>query len=344
MDALNFGIARNAVFLDPLGIVASARGRPVSPDVGRINPAPRSAGFPASAYGGGPGQIAGGIPGRRWGQMSIVPVVAGGFAVVENRIGNIAPVPAVGTAPGAVPDDFVAKAGAVVFAGSEHSVQQLAQVAVGVGVAVQVQAAGGFQYPVDFHQPDGHKAEVGGAPVAVDQAGGFNEAVDGGVGVFQGVQPFLVDVVFPAPDVPEAAAHVVVRGPFQAPVGGLFRGGDAPARQQAHFVLSFRLGKGRGQVVGDKGILLVEGRVDAGQVDALVVEGAQEVQVVGQIDAAIDGVEAVGLGGCGHRWCSRCSPGFGVIMPAAAGVGAVPALPIISPAGGQLYACRMPNR
>ena len=47
-----------------------------------------------------------------------------------------------------------------------------------------------------------------------------------------------------------------------------------------------------------KGFVLGEGRVDADQVYGFGVEAAEKGEVVGDVDAAVDGVEGVGF--CGH--------------------------------------------
>ena len=113
-------------------------------------------------------------------------------------------------------------------------------------------------------------------------------------GQFQ--QPVLVDVGFPRPDVAVAGF-----GPDDAGGVGVPLVVDAPALEQAQLNLPLGVGQGRtqGVLVGlpplAEGFVLGKGRVDANQVNALVVEAAEEGQVVADIDATVDGVE-IGFG------------------------------------------------
>ena len=197
---------------------------------------------------------------------------------------------------GAPPDDAVAEVVA-----AEYAVQHLPQVAVGGVVAEQEKGSGGFQGAPDFQQADGHIAEIGAHAAAADMAGGVNEFVEAGVAGFQFQHPILVDVGFPGPDVEVAAAGCAVFGPDQAGGGGGGGVGNGPVLEQAGFIVPFLAGQGGAQAVGGKGFVFGKGRVDADQVDALAVQRAQEVEVVGDIDAAIDGVKVGHNLPCGCR-------------------------------------------
>ena len=123
-------------------------------------------------------------------------------------------------------------------------------------------------------------------------AGDVDDAGDGRIVFGQFQQPIFVDVRFPRPDVPVAGL-----GPNDAGGVGFALGIDAPTAEQAQLDLPLGVGERGAQriFVGSpplaKRFVLGKGRVNANQVDALVVEAAEEGQVVADIDAAVDGVE-----------------------------------------------------
>ena len=127
-----------------------------------------------------------------------------------------------------LPDDFVAQ-----IIPTEYAVEQLAEIAVCGVIAVQVQAPRRLKYAAQLNQPDPHVAKVRGDAVAVDELGGVDQRGDAGVGVVQTVLPFLVNVLFPGPDVPEACLRRL--GPGDAGIAGGAFAADAPCRQQAAF-------------------------------------------------------------------------------------------------------------
>ena len=62
------------------------------------------------------------------------------------------------------PDNLVSK-----ILHPKHRIQHHLQVMAGGGVAVQVQAAGGLEHPVQFHQAGGHHHQVGHHLVGADE-------------------------------------------------------------------------------------------------------------------------------------------------------------------------------
>ena len=106
-----------------------------------------------------------------------------------------------------------------------------------------------------------------------------------------------MDIVLPAPDVLEPGVVVTLR-PLDAGRGCLFRRGDAPTFQRFHFLTQFCLAQGRLQIT-DPSLVFGERRVDADQVDALVVETTEQFEVVGDVQVPVEGVSV------GHRNSSK---------------------------------------
>ena len=221
-----------------------------------------------------------------------VPGVIVAFDVIEDGVADAPVALGVVVRRGALPDDVAAVAGAAVFAVAEDDVQELEQIGIDGLVAVQIQAAVGFQHPVNFQQPDGHIAQISGNALPGGVAGDFDQLADGIVFIFQAFQPFFVNVVFPRPDVAVAALQPAV-GPGEAGRRRLRRAARPPGMEQPPFVFQFVRGEFGAQAVGAESIVLGKGRVDADQVDALVVERAQQFQVVGDVNAPVDAVEPV---------------------------------------------------
>ena len=162
-----------------------------------------------------------------------------------------------------MPDDFVAK---VIFA--KDGVHSHTDVTVGAVVAVQVDAAGGFQCPVHFQQADAQEAEERSGVVVLRQPGGFDNLEQGLVFVLDLVQPDAVD------GLPEPLFGAVLHGGVVGPAPGVLV-----------------LAGGGGAVA-----LFVERRVGGDEVHRFAVHAAQDVQVVHIVK---DAVGEVLLGHCG---------------------------------------------
>ena len=248
--------------------------------------APRGAGIAAAGAGGVQGQLAiGPAP-----VIVVVPIVAAhifrvvrlvllvpnrrfAFAVIQQAVVGPAPFLGVGAAAAASPCDFVAEVG-----GAEDGVHQHTEVAVGVVVAVQVEAAGGLEDAVAFQQSGGHKSDVGGFVFGSAGFNGCNDGVDGGIVVLNGHFPIRVGIGIPVPDVADAgfAAAFVMPG--------------AVGLRQRQFLGIFGVADGRAGTAG-KGFVGGEGGVDGNQVNAFVVEMAQEPQIVHNRQGAVGDIQ-----------------------------------------------------
>ena len=126
---------------------------------------------------------------RLMGQVGGVPGVAGGFGIDQQHIVNPPETAGVGTAGGAFPDDFVA----VIFP-PEQAIHYRLEVVAGGVVAVQIDGAGVFEQAAHFQQADRHHNQIAFHPLAVGQAGGVNDGVEGRFRVGDFAVPGQVDV------------------------------------------------------------------------------------------------------------------------------------------------------
>ena len=98
------------------------------------------------------------------------------------------------------PDDF-----ADYIPGAEHGVHHHLDVVAGGGVAVEIDAAGGFEEAVDFQQADAHNGEIGGRRRAAGVARGGDDGVQAVVDAFELLNRHFLAVV-QRPDVIEGGA------------------------------------------------------------------------------------------------------------------------------------------
>ena len=128
--------------------------------------------------------------------------------------------------------------------------------------------------------------------VAMPQPRCFNHRVNRRVVILNAGQPFLVNVALPRPDVPVAALQVAVR-PHDAGRLSIPRVGDAPAGQQPALNLPLLGAQLRPDTVARERVVLGKGRVNANQVDALVVERPQKAQVVRNVHPSVHGIKTM---------------------------------------------------
>ena len=163
-----------------------------------------------------------------------VPGVVAGCPVKQDNVVYRPPPFGSAVRPGSFPHYFVPE-----IADAEHAVHHQLQVMAGGGVAVQVDAAGGFQDAAQFNHPLGHHGEVG-HHVVLAQEGAHCGQQFAGLGRPGGDYVAVSQLRVPAP------APGVVKG------GDLRRRGVAAAFPEQHIVGGVR----------------VEGRVQVNQVNA----------------------------------------------------------------------------
>ena len=182
--------------------------------------------------------------------------------VIQQAVGYPAPLVGIRLAAAAVPGQFVA----VVFH-PEHGVQQQPQIAVGAVVAVQIEAAGRFQDAMTLDQARRHIDDVGGFVFGGAKLHGLDGGVNRGVVVLDLHLPGRMNVGVPVPVV------------FDAGFADALVVGGAVGLGQGDFFGEFGWADGRAGGAG-KGFVGGKGRVDGNQVDALVVDAAEERQIV----------------------------------------------------------------
>jgi len=116
--------------------------------------------------------------GRRLGVVED-PVAVSGISPSAQRLGA-----------GALPDDLVAEP--VV---PEDAVAELLEIVRGMGIAVQVQAASGLQYPPDLYQAQRHERQIRPHRVACRQARADDGVVQGRIGRLLQLCPLLLGAV-----------------------------------------------------------------------------------------------------------------------------------------------------
>ena len=112
------------------------------------------------------------------------------------------------------------------------------------------------------------------------------------------VQPFLVDVLLPGPDVGEPGGGLAVLRPFDTRRLGCGRAVDSPVGQGALLQGHFFGAEGGFQVAGES-VVFGEGRVGDDQIHRFVVQRPQQFQVVGDHHVPIKRMRGILLRGHG---------------------------------------------
>ena len=165
---------------------------------------------------------------------------------------------------------------------------------------MQVDETGGFQHPAHLDEADGHVGQVGGVPIGMGIAGGVDHFGRRLVLLIELVQPFLVNIFLPFPDVGEPGGGIAVPRPFDARHLRLGPACDSPVGQGALLQGQLLGRQGRFQVAGEV-VVLGEGRVGDDQIHRFVVQGCQNFQVVGDHHSAVQRVRPRLRGG---HWLS----------------------------------------
>ena len=146
-------------------------------------------------------------------------------------------------------------------------------------IAVQIHAARRLQYAVHLDDAYRHICEIRCRFLIVRRASGVNHLGERGIVVLYARNPVLMNIILPPPDVAEPPRIVRVR-PLYPRLFRVVLAANPPPCQRLRLPLPLRVRQRRAQAARES-LVLRKRRVDANQVHALIIQRAQQIQVVG---------------------------------------------------------------